>query len=41
MAINHIHVMFEMAGGQTVILRVSDNLCEMGEYDAEEADVDE
>ncbi|MDR4182468.1 hypothetical protein ACX3X4_15080 [Bacillus subtilis] len=41
MAIDHIHVMFEMAGGQTVIPRVSDNLCEMGEYDVEEADTDE
>ncbi|MGO5674375.1 hypothetical protein ACTOTM_09005 [Bacillus subtilis] len=41
MAINHIHVMFEMAGGQTVIPRVSDNLCEIGEYDVEEADADE
>ncbi|XOT26474.1 hypothetical protein ACLQ7P_17100 [Bacillus subtilis subsp. subtilis] len=41
MAIDHIHVMFEMAGGQTVIPRVSDNLCEMGEYDVEEADADE
>ncbi|WFA93338.1 hypothetical protein [Bacillus subtilis] len=41
MAINHIHVMFELAGGQTVIPRVSDNLCEMGECDAEEADADE
>ncbi|MGP8319145.1 hypothetical protein AB3K30_21645, partial [Bacillus subtilis] len=41
MAINHIHVMFEMAGGQTVIPRVSDNLCEIGEYDVEEADANE
>ncbi|TII14736.1 hypothetical protein C6Y43_13935 [Bacillus subtilis] len=41
MAIDHIHVMFEMAGGQTVIPRVSDNLCVMGEYDVEEADTDE
>ncbi|CAM3997793.1 hypothetical protein BASU183_11885 [Bacillus subtilis] len=41
MAIDHIHVMFEMGGGQTVIPRVSDNLCEIGEYDVEEADADE
>ncbi len=41
MAIDHIHVMFEMAGGQTVIPRVSDNLCRIGEYDVEEADADE
>ncbi|MFK3812400.1 hypothetical protein [Bacillus halotolerans] len=41
MAIDHIHVMFEMAGGQTVIPRVSDNLCEMGESNVEEAYEDE
>ncbi|MCY7933144.1 hypothetical protein MOF37_21910 [Bacillus spizizenii] len=41
MAIDHIHVMFEMAGGQTVIPKVSDNLCEMGESNVEEAYEDE
>lgn len=41
MAINHIHVLFEMGGGQIVIPRVSDNLCRIGEYDVEEADADE
>lgn len=41
MAINHIHVMFEMTGGQIVIPRVSDNLCDIGESNVEEAYEDE
>ncbi|WP_032725918.1 hypothetical protein [Bacillus subtilis] len=41
MAINRIHVMFEMTGGQIVIPRVSDNLCDIGESNVEEAYEDE
>ncbi|MCY8315123.1 hypothetical protein P8859_06110 [Bacillus spizizenii] len=41
MAIEHIHVLFEMASGQTVIPKVSDNLCEIGESNVEEAYRDE